>query len=309
MAIFVYVTDRCMDQARTHGFGDDVIRFAARVEDAQTTSMFDPFPPPYLVKKKLGSRQGRLIADLRTVGDHAVIVFLGVLIRGDREYEVEFVRDPHGYGQQHFNGLVTETDLQEFLEERTRTSPPTPKPEPSASEYEYLYSALTAHADSVPDDLICETKEWVVQVAQERIARQLVLLYRPCLDALSREPGLHFVPVSGKPGWGIWAWRTPSQLVLLLPATDTNADEIEAQARQMAAAFEGSDATAILRASRRAYPALILAEDELWIDLEKEPIANIALSPEESEVKSTTAASGAKYFAKAMNIGKNSSRK
>lgn len=284
MAIFVYVTDRCMDQARTHGFGDDVIRFAARVEDAQTTSMFDPFPPPYLVKKKLGSRQGRLIADLRTVGDHAVIVFLGVLIRGDREYEVEFVRDPHGYGQQHFNGLVTETDLQEFLEERTRTSPPTPKPEPSASEYEYLYSALTAHADSVPDDLICETKEWVVQVAQERIARQLVLLYRPCLDALSREPGLHFVPVSGKPGWGIWAWRTPSQLVLLLPATDTNADEIEAQARQMAAAFEGSDATAILRASRRAYPALILAEDELWIDLEKEPIANIALSPEESEV-------------------------
>lgn len=84
----VFVTENCREDARDHGLASELEAFRKRVEDTQSTSLFDPFPPPYLVKKKIGGRQGRLIADLRPVGEHAVVVFLAILIRGHHAYEM-----------------------------------------------------------------------------------------------------------------------------------------------------------------------------------------------------------------------------
>src|SRR5574341_994422 len=118
MALFVYITEECRENARRHALSDELDRFKERGEATQSTSQFDPFPPPYLVKKKLGGRQGRLIADLRTHGDHAVVVFLAILIRGDRAYENHFQVDPIGYGKQHFNHLVSSDQLASYIGER-----------------------------------------------------------------------------------------------------------------------------------------------------------------------------------------------
>jgi hypothetical protein len=283
MALLVYVTEQCRQDAVAHGINADVDRFRAKVEETQSTSLFDPFPPPYLVKKKLGGRQQRLIADCRTVGDHAVIVFLAILIRGSRAYEAEFATDPVGYGKQYL-GFVTEAEVARFVEERTRIAPPPIKPDPSAAEYEMLYGAFSHHIDLAPDDLVCETKEWVAQVSLERVAMQLVLFRKACEESLTKEPGLHFVPLAGKQHWGIWVMRSPDRLLLLTPVTEANEKEAEFLARTIAGQLDGKDKTTVLRSSRRAYPAFILADDELWIGLEKEPLGNMALSPEESEV-------------------------
>lgn len=285
MPLIVYITDNCESDARRHGLSEEVGRFRERVEECQSTSLFDPFPPGYLVKKKLGGRQGRLIAELHPVGEHAVVVFLAVLIRGSRDYEDEFARDPRAYGEQHFSDLVSGEELARFVEERTRQSPPIINPDPSDSEYHFLYGAF-AHHQSVPDDIVCETQRWVEHVAQERVSKQLVLLCKPCLEALERGPGLHFIAVSEerKQGWGVWALRCEGRLLLITPATETTAAEAEAFARQTDKELVDRDAAAILRSSRRAYPALILADEELWIDLENEPVANMALSPEETEI-------------------------
>ena len=94
MALFVYTTEECRDNAHRYALSDELDRFKERVETSQSTSQFDPFPPPYLVKKKLGGRQGRLIADLRSQGDHAVVVLLAIMIRGDKAYEDHFAVDP-----------------------------------------------------------------------------------------------------------------------------------------------------------------------------------------------------------------------
>ena len=78
--------------------------------------------------------------------------------------------------------------------------------------------------------------------------------------------------------------RSEGRLLLITPATESTSSEAEQFARKTAAELDGKDATGVLRSSRRSYPALILADDDLWIDLEKETQANMALSPEESEV-------------------------
>jgi len=284
MALFVYVTGNCEQEARTHSLWPEVERFRDRVEATQSTSLFDQFPKPYFVKKKLGGRQGRLIASLHTIGDHAVLAFLSVLIRGEHAYDAGFGKNPQEYGAKHFANLVDEADLARFIGERTRTSPPVPKRAPRDVEYQLLYGAFSHHGPAGSEDIVCETARWVEQVSQERMARQLVLFCGPCLTLLSKEPGLHFQPVETKPGWGVWGYKSAGRLLLIAAAGDGNADDTEKYARELAASLEGKTPEQVLRVSRRAYPAIILADDDLWIDLENESQANMALSPEESEV-------------------------
>ena len=283
MALFVYITKRCLEDANEHGIKSEMQRFKERIESTQSMSLFDPFPQPYLVKKKIGARQKRLIAERRSVGDHAVVVFLTVLIRGSRTYEDEFARDPVAYGRQYLN-LASNDEIAQYVDDRTRTQPPPLKATPNDTEYSFLYNAFSHHQNAAADDFVWETAEWVSQVRQERISRQLPLLYDPCLEALGKQSGLHFLPVKSKPNWGVWALRRERHLLLLCPATDKTVEHASECANEIAGKLEDKGADAIPPLSRRAYPALILADDELWIDLEKEPVANMALSPEESEV-------------------------
>jgi tetratricopeptide (TPR) repeat protein len=282
MTLFVYITDSCADDAQSHGMSDDLQRFKDKVEATQSTSLFDPFPWPYKVKKKLGGRQGRLVAEQRNIGEHSVVVFLGIMIRGHREYQ-EFSDNPKTYAQSHFLDRPTDEQLAAFVEERTRTTPASARPAPSDAEYSLLYGAFAHRNDAETDVLVCETDRWVEAVGQDRITKQLSKLHPACFDALGKAAGLHFVPVKDKPGWGIWALRTEDRLLLITPVTEA-APEIEEYARRCAAELESADRTGILRRSRRAYPALVLYDDDLWIDLERETEANMALSPEESEV-------------------------
>ena len=284
MALFVYVTELCRKQGQDHNVAKDLDRFQERVELSQSMSLFDPFPPPYYVKKKLGGRQCRLIAERRSAGEHAVVIFLSVLIRGERAYEDEFARDPHTYGNRHFSGLVSDQEIEDYVAVRTAEPLPQQKAAPAAAEYGLLYNAFAHQGATRVDDLVCESHAWVNAVSQDRISKQIALFHRPCVEAWGRDPGLHFVELESKPGWGVWALRSPGRLVLITPSTDTTKTEAQNIAEQFVAGVDLNNGTSILRASLRAYPALILAADELWIDLERELVANMALSPEETEV-------------------------
>jgi hypothetical protein len=290
--MFVYIAEACQDEARSHAFSEVLDRLKDGIELSQSLSQFDQFPPPYLVKKKLGGRQGRLIAEVRKIRSHPVVVFLAVMIRGARAYEDEFVKDPKGYGRQHFSDLVSDDELDRFVEERTRVGEVPAKPEPSEVEYQFLYGAFSHQqaggglSAEQADQIVCETQDWVEQVAQERIANQLVRLSNTVLAALSLPDGLHLVPSEEKPGWGIWAYRdcALARVLLVGIADGTNALAVKARADHIAEEISGKGAEAILRASRRAYPAIVLTDESLWVDLEKEQEANMALSPEESQV-------------------------
>jgi len=154
MSLFVYITESCKGDAHRYALSDEIQRFKEKVEKSQATSQFDPFPPPYLVKKKLGGRQGRLIADLRTVGDHAVVVFLAIMIRGDRAYEDHFGPDPVAYGNQHFKHLVEAGELESYINERTRVEPPPAKPNPSAEEFAFLSGAFAHRQTAAEEDTV-----------------------------------------------------------------------------------------------------------------------------------------------------------
>jgi len=294
MALFVYITDSCREDARTHALSDEIERLKERIESTQSTSHFNPFPPPYLVKKKMGGRQGRLIADIRKHGEQAVVVFLAIMIRGDKAYENQFAVNPVAYGSQHFQHLVRPEELEAYLEERTRREPPPAKPEVADHEYGFLYESFAHRQSAVEEDMVYETTEWKDAVGESRIANQLVRFAQPCLDALTKELGIHHLAIEGKSGWGIWVHRSEGRLLLLTPVTDESVQSAARVVEQYHSQLEGDNLANILRASRRAYPAYMLADEDTWVEIEKEPVANMALSPEESEVLlSARAAEGA----------------
>lgn len=283
MALFVYVTDDCKAEARLHSLLDGLENFQEKVEQTQSTSLFDPFPPPYFVKKKLGGRQGRLVAKLETIGEHAVMIFLSVLMRGQNAYEKEFQHDPVAYGEKHFKDAFTQEALAQFIEARTQSSPPPEKPSVTDTEYAFLYNAFSHHQDA-SDDMVYETREWMEQVTQKPISNQLNLIRKACTDALDRGNGLDYLALESKTGWGIWFHRSPGKLLLISVATDKTASTAEKIAQAIGDKLESGALDKILRTSRRAYPDIMLADEDIWIELEGETVANMALSPEESEV-------------------------
>lgn len=293
MTLFVYITDTCRDDAKRHGVSEAIERLRASVEETQSLSQFDPFPPPYHVKKKLTGRQPRLVAKEKKVGGHLVVVFLTVMIRGSREYEQDFCNDPVVYGARHFDDLVSDAMLAAFVDNRTALGQQPAKPDPSDVENELLYGAFSHAGLVIPgacaqedalDRIVCESHEWVEQVAQSRIQNQLTRLAPLCTKALSGDDGLQYLPSSEKQGWGIWSYRRAGYVLLLRVVDGVNTSTVEAEVRQAAADLDAGETELLLKASRRAYPATVLTDDELWIDLEREEIANMALSPEESEV-------------------------
>ncbi len=282
MALFVHITDECRRNAKAHNLLRELEEFARGVERTQSTSRFDPFPAPYLVKKKLGGRQGRLIAQYRQLEEHGVIICLAVMIRADRAYS-EFSLDAVGYGERYFRNVPSNTELSGEIGERLREAVAAPKPDPTDEECNFLYGAFARSLGRFAEDMVCETREWVEQVTQERVANQLAILLGPCLNALRKEAGLHFLPAA-KAGWGVWVLRLPERLLLISVESDPGAKRELAERVALRLGGERATDDAVLRESRRAYPALLLADDDLWIQTQKETVAWMALSPEESEV-------------------------
>lgn len=284
MTIFVYTTKKCKDDALRHAISDELERFAVRVEKSQNTNQFDPFPPPYLVKKKLGGQQGRLIAEKRHLDDHAVVVFLAIMIRGDKDYQNHFAVDPVAYGRQHFSNLVSDESLAEYIANRTRIEPPPSKPQPSDAEYGFLYQVFAHRENPGEEDMVYETIEWKEACMEDRVANQLVRFADPCVKALLQQPGIRFLEITDKAGWGLWIHRSEGRLLLISPVTDTTTNKAEEIKERYREILEQGDLTSIIRSSRRAYPAYMLADEDTWLEIEKEPVANMALSPEESDV-------------------------
>lgn len=282
----VYISENCKQDAVTHSLTVEMNSLRRNIETSQSLWAFDPFPPPYHVKKKLGGRQGRLIAELRTVGEHAVVVFLSILIRGSRAYE-SFSDAPQEYGRKHFEGLAEQQEIEQFVRAETAEEKAPPHPPPSDAEYAFLYAGFGAEDGEAADELICETPGWVDQVLEERVGNQLALVAQSLATA-PHQPGLHSIAVSGKSGWQIWAARTDLALLLMGITTDKSDEQVAARARETYARIDGQGHARVLQESRRVYPAYILADDDLWIQLEKEPVANMALSPEESRVLQST---------------------
>ena len=275
MSLFVYVADDCRKEAAQHALSEPLERFRDRVEKAQDTRYFDAFPPPYLVKKKLGGQQGRLIAERHTVKhgeeDHTVIVFVSVLIRGEHAYDSQFGRDPEKYGQRFFKGRFEKRDLQEHVADRLKKEPVKEKPAPSSEEYNYLYQVLGQHGPQ-GDEVVVESADWVALMQQPPFLNWHAAIYQGLQGKGGDEKGGSVWDIPGKPGWGLLIRRFSQSEILFLvaPIEERSGPKATELRTRYAELLEGDTVSQqkILRRSRRAYPEIVLADGDLWLELQ-----------------------------------------
>ncbi len=285
MSLLCYVTKQLQGDASRFGIAkSDIEKFAKKVEQRQSLAGFDHFPPPCLTKKKIFGFNYRLIAAEKRVGEHLVVVFLRLVIRGGNEY-ADFLRDPPTWAVRCYDAELTDDKVAAWVTERTQVTPPPPAPKLSDTERTFLWT--TANSEERDDVIICETEEWVNGVTEPRIADRLIRLPELILEAISRVSGeVHVLRSPADDRLAILAFNVAgtNQCVLLSVGYAESDEELLSRSMSWSTKLSGADSEHVLRHSRRSYPSIICCDDDMWIAVEKDSQANLALSFEEADI-------------------------
>jgi hypothetical protein len=286
MSIYVYTTRQCAKDAKTQGYNEIVENFAKEVERSQRIDRFEPFPPPHL--KKRFERQIRLIASAREVGEHTVVVFLRLFLRGGSEYQ-QFKNSKWKVvpGVDRLEDEISDSKLNDYITSR-QDPPPPPPPAPNEVEDSYLLSALEPAANPYHDSHCCETDLWVERIQQPEFSSRLSVFVDPILDTIDhQDEGLSEIRCKSDNSFGILFRRIPdANMVILFTPFRGNAplDEIRTKFGSLVDSSTPFDHEQGLKRAKRAYSHDLILNEDAWFEIQKDSEGSMALSPEEVAV-------------------------
>ena len=286
MALYVYITKECEEDATEYNRHPDILRLKAKVEASQRICHFDNFPPPYL--KKRFDRQIRLLADYRTITvrgqEHTVITFYRIFVRSSNEYG-RFIKDTEGFGSQFLQPLVSNEELATFLEYQLEEEPLPLKSPPSDLENHFLYRFLGKDSNRGTEEFVCESARWLEVISDKKIRERLILLCKGVFDIANSKPNTLFHGINEYTI--VFRWF-PALNKVFLAGIARNDEEKDALLKRyemlLAAPAESVTEEMVLQHSARAYPSELLIDEDAWMDIQRDLESNLALSPEETEV-------------------------
>lgn len=285
MALHVYITEKCRKDCRSQNYDRPLQALAERIETSQSAEILDRFPRPFL--KKRFERQIRLVAKEVEVGEHTVVAFLRLLVRGGNEYQA-FIDSHYSSlpGEDAMEGEISEVSLARIIEER-KEPPPPPPPPPSPTESEYLHAALTSTKDIYSDYHCCETALWVKRISQEEFTTRLSLFHLPVLNTIdSGGSGLEVIRCERDSEFGLLYRRIPENKTVIL-FTPFRGEEPKAEVENAFTELlaDGElEKEVVLRRAKRAYPHDLLLSEDAWMSVQRNREGNMALSEEEIDV-------------------------
>lgn len=285
MSLYVYTTKECDKDIEQHALKKEVDHFKERLYSTQRTSFFDNFPPPYL--KKRFKRQQRLIAGEYFINGDIVICFYRILIRGNKEYG-SFLTNPKKFGDEHFKPLISEAELEGWLDEQKKTSTLPSRQELNLLESEFLWGLSGQDEFISGDTFIYESNEWIKVLGKDQIKKRLILLPEHLIRLID-ETAYDQALTYKVPDLGTIIYRKfPSHKTLFIIGIANNKEDeaglLDKYKDLTKRAESDLSIDEIIRNSFRSYPAIILADPDAWIDVVSNVDYNLALSPEESEL-------------------------
>ena len=296
MAIYVYATEACREEARKHSVEPQLDRIIRKVESDQSYSQFQPFPSPFLVKKKFGMFIGRLIAQVEEVDGHVVLILLAFMLRGSKEYKDRggFHNDPQKYSDQHFRARYKSDDLARFVAQKEQDPPIAAKPGLEEQESLILHDALSA-SQGTTEHSFCDGRAWMAAISQKTISNRKQSIHKHieglmgCWDPASADaaPGGQVSVLPDSNGMQVWTRLFPGLGIRLLVAVGTAAeikDKVDEKTKEIVGMASPAKEQ-VLRVSVRLYPELVVLSYDLWAQLQDDEDSNLALSPEEEDVR------------------------
>lgn len=291
MALFVYITDECKEDAKKYNREDDVLGFKERIEKAQRYCHFDNFPPPYL--KKRFDRQIRLIAkydhitlseDEDKQEEHTVVIFLRIFTRSSSDYS-KFQRNAPDFGERYLEPLVDVEKVKASLQEALLKNEVPQKQPPKQIEQKFLYQFYGNEQESISDTLVCESEKWVEKVQDKKVQQVLVYFFDEIPNLVNVDSEVRDYKI--RDFYVVFRYFNNLDKLFLAGIAEDKEGVQELLKKYVAIlSAEEKEITkeTILQNSLRAYPLLILADQESWFEIQNDRESNLALSPEESEI-------------------------
>lgn len=296
MSYRVYVSPACREDAERHAQSNEIESFAVKLERDQSTGQLGRFPPPYL-KKSFGKPGRLLIEEVQLDGD-TVLCFSRYLIRGDNTYQ-GFLDNPEQFHRQN------PIDLDDVRRTLAETAEPDtlPTPEPSAAESSYLHALSLIKLGEVA---LLESSDWVERMAEPRMGDLKLRCWEVVYQIVERleqdncAKGGDVVANPNNPSVRVlYSWLPDLRRILLVAPLRPGAPEDEAALRERYETFlaPGAQTTHedVGPFCRRSYPSIVVYDEEVWMRIQANADANLALSPEEESVLESVMTDDARY--------------
>ena len=254
------------------------------IEKEQDISKLDRFgTSAYSAKKHFGNFKGRLITyERKYKEEYTVIIFLTVFIRSDQDYTL-FQRKPEDRGEK-FLKKIDEKDMEAYLENRIAKDPPKNKSKLTSEEEAYLYDAAVSDYELGNDELIYESEDWVKNI--NKFDSKLSHVYDTVNEILKNGYEKNEVELPHKKEKIIFIFDKAKKILSLLnivPIDHLPSYDVEDIVSEWNKKIHNDSRDMV----KRAYPQYVLADVELWMEIEKDPQSNFVLSKEEIEILSS----------------------
>ncbi len=302
MTVYVYITEQCKNDASRHGAINDIEKFKEKLENDQSARLLTRLDYRYHRRVMGTNSSARLvIEEYRTDHDTIVLCFVGYHIRSSADYSL-LLNSPNTYYERYG---VTDEEIEAFLKEKT-INPIKKKPQLTEFESEYLQSA--SGYDYTNDGAFLESYDWVERISEDW-AKSYLNRYHDLIFKLTEEVescishvGIDTLSHDKNPNIKIIFRSFPEhRRIFLIAPINWQKDSDEKNIREQYADLLTANSLKmedLIRNSLRAYPTIIIYDEDIWMRVENTTEANLALSPEEEcvlgSVKSRVS-NGAKY--------------
>jgi len=308
--MYVYFTHKFREKVEKHSLQEKVAKLCSGLEraddDMYALRMFLESFPPYWKRRE---QDLRLIAKLQRLESDHVLCFLDIMKREDKDYQ-KLLADSRQFGRDHLDPLIDPKDIQNWLKEL--------KAKESTQQRQirqYLPDNIRPwldppswYVDADEMDLVVyESEEWVRRFRRRKI-QDYWQTYYDIISTIVSDPD----SASELKDWpGIKLLGKDNRYVLfsIVETVDTPPRKLlllhvplehNFSPEELGQVIKGSysirtfaEAIAppkklrldeVIPFALRVYPWYILADKEIWLDIEREEGSNLALSSEEEQV-------------------------
>jgi len=303
MTLYIYRTKECSKDASIHNLGSQLENIETQIIETQNLVGFKPFRPTRLIKKSMG-RNFRLLAYHAQSKEDSLILLLRIFSRSDSAYDwlCHNHESDSEKTQRRFLNL-TEDEIHQIYCQKIEDCKDLEEtiPSPSDSERKWLYSVFTNTGVNKNDLLVLESRQWVEEMISPR-SRDFLGVYQGFLNqldisSLEKSSSITDVKYSfnsdGRVGILYVFLPNYNQLFLVCPLRGNQKDR-NRKIQEFKDAFSklGLEAEEsqqdLLRFASRSYPFFMILDCDAWLDIQKDTVANLALSPEEGELLEST---------------------
>ena len=281
------ISSACAQQARGYAQFDSIDSIARKIEQQQSIANLDKHLPSPIVKKVVGKTfrlYGIELIQGRT--GHRVIRFAKFFAKGQNEDYHHRLEEETFRNKFIEEATLGEDDLVAFIQNRISAGV---KGTPPLKEHEAAYLDIASATLYQDEPSIYETLDWVELLKSSKIAEfrwSIATLLQELVVSSEKEDRAAATRFpADRNQRGVLYRQFQNGLLLVAPVgfpEGPREDELRARFAEVFSADEALAEQELRKFSIRTYPEFVVADDTLWVNLQKAgKEANLSLSPEE----------------------------